>query len=291
MSFGTVTQAAAHLRVTQPAVSRMLANLESELGLKLFERAHGRLLPTEECEQFYREVERLLAGVNDMSTIARDIRERRGGHLRIVAMQSVATGLLPIVLGDFVKEHPSLRVSLDIRSRRDVQLWISGQQFDLGAAVLPIEHAGLSSDPFIEADLYVVAPHGHRLAARKTVKLPDLQGERFVALPNTALIRHAVDRAMEELTQPYVVMTEAPGLHSACQLVSHGLGITIADSFTIASFAPDQFVFRPFASPIRRIYGFLFPNGRPRSSLSLQFAERMKSVAKLLVAEVRSRAA
>jgi DNA-binding transcriptional LysR family regulator len=78
---GSVTNAAQRLHMTQPALSRIIRDLEEELGLALFIRQHQRLVPTAEARVFFREAERALAAVDQIVDIARDIRTLQGAHL------------------------------------------------------------------------------------------------------------------------------------------------------------------------------------------------------------------
>lgn len=79
---GSVTHAAQRLHTTQPAVSRLISDLEVALGLALFVRERRRLVPTLEGQIFYREAERALAAVDQIVDIAHDIRTLKGAHLR-----------------------------------------------------------------------------------------------------------------------------------------------------------------------------------------------------------------
>src|SRR5258708_32265846 len=80
---GSVTRAAEQLHTTQPALSRLIADLEAELGLALFVRQRRRLVPTAEGRTFPREAEKALVPVDQIVAIARDIRALNGSHLRI----------------------------------------------------------------------------------------------------------------------------------------------------------------------------------------------------------------
>ena len=81
MRAGSVTQAAEMLNVSQPAVSRLIACLEQDVGFPLFRRRRGRLQPTPEADFLLGEVERAIANLDHVAQIADDIRKRRTGHL------------------------------------------------------------------------------------------------------------------------------------------------------------------------------------------------------------------
>ncbi|MFP3700651.1 LysR substrate-binding domain-containing protein, partial [Burkholderia sp. SIMBA_013] len=90
---------------------------------------------------------------------------------------------------EFARSHPHTRVSLEVRSRVDGGLWMSGQQFDLGVAALPIDFPGIISRTFAQVRLVIAMPEGHRLAAKAVVTADDIQHEPFIALRPFTLLR------------------------------------------------------------------------------------------------------
>src|SRR5687767_4854446 len=116
MLSGSMTAAASDLYTSQPNVSRLLARLEKSLGMKLFNRVGGRLLPTDEGQAFYREVERSFIGLKSLESAAQSIREFGTGRLRVAAAPSYSLGFLPRVLRQFLVEAPSANVSLHTNS-------------------------------------------------------------------------------------------------------------------------------------------------------------------------------
>src|SRR4051812_40835381 len=95
MMRGSMTIAAQELRTSQPSISRLIAELEASIDLRLFERKAGRILPTPAGLSFYREVERSFLGLENLAHAARDIRALGTGRLRIAAMPVVALGFIP----------------------------------------------------------------------------------------------------------------------------------------------------------------------------------------------------
>src|SRR5215470_2553195 len=128
---GSVTGAAERLHTTQPAVSRLIGDLELELGLALFVRQRRRLVPTLEGRLFYGEAEKALAAVDQIVDIARDIRTLKGAHLRVVAPMLTAFGILPAAITSFRAAHPQTRISLEIKNIRDIADWVASGPFDM----------------------------------------------------------------------------------------------------------------------------------------------------------------
>ena len=94
---GTVSRAAETLNISQPAASKLLMHLESDTGLKLFDRAKGRLAPTTQAMQLYSEIDRIFAGVRQVETAIAVIRREDQGRLAI--RDSFLRSLAPLSSG------------------------------------------------------------------------------------------------------------------------------------------------------------------------------------------------
>ena len=135
MLSGSVTQAAQSLNLSQPAVSKMLAELEHQLGFQLFLRSRGSALTvTPEADAFFYEVERSFSGIAALKRVAEDIRNMATGTLRIAALPALAVSFLPRVIAAFRETHPGVTVQLQTRSSSTVRQWMANQQFDIGLA-------------------------------------------------------------------------------------------------------------------------------------------------------------
>lgn len=96
----TVTRAAQWLHVSQPAVSRLIADFETRVGFRLFDRQQGRLIPTPEARVLYEKVERCFAGLTRIASVAEQIRTLRRGSLRLAGSPALALEWLPRVVSD-----------------------------------------------------------------------------------------------------------------------------------------------------------------------------------------------
>ena len=98
MKTGSMKLAGKLLFITQPAVSRLIIELEQELGFKLFERKKNRLFRTDESQLFFEEVEKSFIGLSELKKSAESIKELKKGYLRIIAMPGVSNLMLPKVM-------------------------------------------------------------------------------------------------------------------------------------------------------------------------------------------------
>src|SRR5713101_5402825 len=103
---GSVSKAALVLRITQPALSRQIRDLEEELGLKLFQRVGGRLVLTGEGEQLLGDCRDLLRHAGSLRERAQSLCRGNAGVLRVAAGQKIIECVFPTFLRDYAVLHP-----------------------------------------------------------------------------------------------------------------------------------------------------------------------------------------
>src|SRR5215213_5097895 len=109
---GSVSKAAEQLHITQPALSRRIANLESELALKLFDRIGRRLLLTSEGAQLLQHCRGLLSHSHAVREQAEVLKRGDAGMLRVSATPHLIEGLFPDFLRHYAKLYPNVHVRL-----------------------------------------------------------------------------------------------------------------------------------------------------------------------------------
>ncbi len=274
---GTTTQAGDLLGLTQSAVSRLIAQLESELGLNIFDRQHGRLRITPEGQHFYIDVKKLLSGIDQIKATARDIRTLKTGALRIIAMPALAYGLLPDTIAAISKKFKQIKISVEMGTRRDVEEGVESAQFDFGIATLPINRQGIDVEPLFTAAGVCVLPIGHPLTAKSEIVAEDLADLPFISMNAGSLLRYQTDELFGRLGVHRILSVEAPSTLLATNLVAKGLGVSIVHSF-IASAYGAQVVAKPFTPKIRYEYGLLFPTAQTRSQITNAFVEALRDL-------------
>ena len=198
MEHGTVTAAAERLGVSQPAVSKILAGLELEIGYPLFTRIKRRLAPTSEARLLAAEVTRLYHSLDRISEMAREIRDRQVGDLHVYSTPALGRTVLPDVMAGFVKRHAKAHIVFHVRSSTFINQKMVDQQIDLGFSMMPFEHPSMVTEELSRAAAVCVVPAGHRLARRKVIRPADLRGERFLSFPLDGRMRHLIDAAFEQ---------------------------------------------------------------------------------------------
>ncbi|MCQ8780656.1 LysR substrate-binding domain-containing protein [Mangrovibrevibacter kandeliae] len=270
---GSASEAAASLGISQPAVSRLIADLEQQLKLQLFERRGGKLLPTADGITLYREVDRSFVGLERIELAARDIRERRGGALRVAGLPALAGSFLPGVVAEFVKERPAVDITLYGMTSPSVLDWVVAGRCDVGFVQERIPHSAIVSEDLPAVPGVFAAPVGHPLLAKETIVPQDLHGCDLVALAGPSLMRSKFDAVMTTHSVLPVIRAETPLTMIACGLVSAGLGCAIVDFFTARHIRWPNVELRPFRPTITFEWSLITPGFSASSSISREFIE------------------
>lgn len=272
---GSLAAAAEDMNLSQPAVSRLISNLEHEVRFPLFHRNKRALRPTAEARAFHREAERILAGIEQLGDIARDIHHGTGRQLRVVAMSRLATAVLPRAAAAFHTRLPDVGLTLETHHRRDMERWLNGRQFDVGFGPLPIEDSQLDIRRLGRTAAIAVLPEDGALGCRTAVTARDLADLPLIALTPDTLLQRQMDAifALAGITPRVGLRTSSSQL--ACSLAASGLGYTITDPMT-ASAIPEPLAIVPITPAFPLDYGILTPKDEVPAPAAEVFIDCMK---------------
>ena len=280
------SEAADRLGISQPSLSGTIGKIETQLGLRLFDRTTRSLLLTADgrdlaavAEDLVRDFESALGGI-----AARSAGKR--GRVSIAVLPSIAATILPGALRDFAKEFPEVDVTIhDVLQDRAIALARNGVvDFSITtqvAAYAELDYEELGSDPF-----FLVCKKNHPLAHNRVVKWREISKFPFIALSTTTSVRRFADSALGQAKVGIHARYEVEQIPSAVSLVAAGLGITALPAFTLAMFNNRGVVTRPIAEPtIRRRIGMLALKQR---TLSIQARFLLEAVKRAFVSHNRA---
>ncbi len=288
---GTITRAAESLSISQPAVSILLANLERELGYKLFRRQQGRLVATGEAEALYPEIERAFVGLDDISLVARAIGQMQAGVLRIVTMPVFAGPLLSDVVARFAQMHPEVSIVYEVQARLTILNWISTNRCDLGISAEPADHPGVQSRTLSSGEAVCVLPPEHPLASKAFITPQDLDGQNLISLPAEARSRRQLDQLLEDSRSRPVRRVETRTNQALWQLVERGVGVGVVARFALSGRQAENVVVRPFRPAFGSDVLLLQARNRPLSRLAAAFCEHIDAFTRNLDKSVAASAA
>jgi DNA-binding transcriptional LysR family regulator len=258
---GTVSRAAELMGVTQPAVSRSIAELEARVGFALFERVKGRLIPTPEAQAFFRDVDASFIGLDRLRASAARIRDFGSGNIRVASLAALGSTLLPRAIKLFRDQFPDSTVTLNVMSSSAVRNHVADGEFDLGLAADEVDLTGVDHQLFGSVLAVCAIPPGHALAALDVVTPKDLDGVNYIALSPEDRARLRLAQICEEAGSYPRLVTETPNSATVCALALQGVGVGVVNPLSADGFAARGLVFRPFSPEVEfRSYLLLRPD-------------------------------
>lgn len=280
MITGTVTAAAESLTITQPAVSRLIADLEASLGFKLFERHKGRLLPTSNALRFYQGVENYFQGIDRLDRIAKQIRTQTQADLRVCGTSALSTCLLPQSVEQFRALYPEVHLSIESLSSSEILSRLQMHMTDLALTLAFPEVAGIAQELLLEAR-HVCAVHAsHPLADKAVVTPEDFAGEEVISiLPSGSINWNQVGQVLKDAGISYRKSFSVQNSHTGYSLVAANLAIALIEPFAARTWLNHGVVVRPFLPAVRFRYVLAYPQSQRLTEQVRSFMQIVRAAA------------
>jgi LysR family transcriptional regulator, carnitine catabolism transcriptional activator len=273
-TYGSFTAAAADLGMTQSAVSRLVIQLERQLGVSLFLRSTRNVILTAPGREFTASTRRLIEDLDLQVDNARALGEQIRGRLIISCQLSITHNVVPEAVLRYRKAHPGvevhLREGLGSEVHEDVRSGIAdfgvGNVIGLGREVV--------ADEVVQESCFAVLPTRHRLRNKSVLSLRELEDEPFVSLPTGAGLRRQIDgvAAANGIVLKHATVVEQFG--TLFDFVAADLGIAIVPASALPRRRPQGVIIKKLASPplVRRV-GILRLKNRPLTPAATGFLD------------------
>lgn len=277
MKYGTISEAAKIMNISQPSASRLIGELEQSLGFLLFIRTKGRLNPSPEGLKFYQEVEKTFGILVSLEQYAAQLKKNKSDSLRIAVTPALSTVFAPNIIKIFQKDYPDARISLMAHSPSIIFDMLEREDIDLAFNNKMVTLPTISEDILIDASFICVMQSNHRLAKKHIITPEDLDGENFIELVNEGSVfwkLHAdLFKKFNIKTNNLYSTQRAP---SAYGMVAAGLGIGLFEPFSYTAWKGNNIIARPFLPKLTYSYAAYYPTGRIRSEFARAFVNAAK---------------
>lgn len=254
MLTGSINGASKLLFTSQPTLSRIVSHTEQTLGLVLFNRIKGKLVPTPEGEALFREVDDFYQRALRVDEFARGLAQGPTGTLNIASSPCLSHGLMARAIARFVQRYPLIRINYHTTLLNGMAQEVLSNKVDLAVSVLPLEHPNLNVRPFTEGRMVCIAPRGHALArigtANGAVSLADLADFPLIAHHPSIPFGRLVSAAFRKAGVIRHAQIDIHQTDVACSLVRAGAGVAVVDPFTVDGLACDDLLVLPLAEEI-----------------------------------------
>jgi DNA-binding transcriptional LysR family regulator len=279
MDSGRVSAAARHVGLTQPAVSKIVQGLEADVGVPLFRREKGRLIPTPEAYYLRNIAANVIEQINDAKQFLHDYGQQRAGELKVLSIPGPSLFFLPDIISRFVTAENAVNVSLLSWSTAQVVNWIGNHQNGIGLAEWfePGDSVKLHT---IAMPCYCALAAGHRLAHKSVLTPQDLADEQLSLIITDHALNGEIQRAFADAGCSANVRMHADLFVPMFTIIARTGIVGIVDSINMRnhelySASRSDIVFRPFEPTIRLRLSVISPAHKPLSYLSNLFMDEL----------------
>lgn len=234
VQLGSVTAAAAQLAMSQPSVSKSLALIEQQMGFSLFERYKGKMQPTAEARELYKEALRVHQDRLRFERFVEHLRQYRVGQLRVCATPALALNMLPRAVARFRQAFPDYGMVADMCLNNEIEAAVEGGCYDLGFMVKPGHEPEDNRLAVSRGEMVCVLPEQHPLAQQAEVCWQDISPRELVFITTDARLVAMIAEEVPAFRQRQVAAVETNRYSMAINLVRHGNNsVTIVDRFSL----------------------------------------------------------
>lgn len=235
---GSVTKAAHDLNVTQPSISKILSQSESDLGIKLFERLNKKMIPTQEAKILFPYAQKIHNNLSNFKKVSSNLVEKPQGDLNIAATHALGIDYLPEAISKFSALNSKATFETVTLHYEEIIKQVLELKVDIGIVYDPVPHDDLINQPIINGKFVVIAPQSF-FPNKTEVNIDDIKTQPFIKITDKVGPRGPLGSKLEEyllknsLNLNPTFNTET--YQVALALVSKGMGITITDKISAES--------------------------------------------------------
>jgi DNA-binding transcriptional LysR family regulator len=229
--FGSFTRAAERLHVAQPALSQYVRDLESELGIRLFDRTTRRVELTEGGREFRNTAAKVVEDLELAARHAHELATRKRGKVAIATPPLLAGAILPWAIADFREQFPGVQVSVVEARMDEIVEQVRSGQVDCGLGTFRAGEAGIVSTAVTNDSLALFCPPPHVFAKRAHMSWHELDGQALVTLTRDSGIRLLVELGCETAQIGMSIAYEVSHVTTALSMVEAGLGVGVLPNY------------------------------------------------------------
>lgn len=275
---GTTAAAAHELGVSQPNVSNLVRHMEDQIGIELFARQSGRLIPTAEAERIYQDLEPVFSMLKGVEQRISDLRDSSAGSLRIVATPSMASSIVGHSLKRFLDRWPNVRITLDIRRMENLIEKIQTRQAEIGIALSFEEHPSIHTEAIHEGKFVAVLARTHSLAQEDVITPGLLRGHRIISMERGTPLGLKIARAFKAAEEEYNWSVETRYGYTACSMAGMGIGVALVDEYIARATEFAHLEKRPFKPAVPVVAYMVYSRETPLSRIAQNYSRILRDV-------------
>ena len=229
---GTMTRAAQSLYMTQPSVSQVIAELEKEYSVRLFERLNRRLYLTTAGERLRSYASHLINLSDQAKKELADL--GAGGSIRIGASLTIGAHLLPRLINAYRQAMPGVEIFTLVDNTAVIEKLLLADQLDLGLVEGPVYSPHLREEMLSDDDLIIICGPGHPFWGKAQINIAELAGQAFIIREPGSGTRDIFERVMQGAEASWKIAGVYNNTEAIKQAVRGNLGLAVVPKISIA---------------------------------------------------------
>lgn len=252
MICGTTKAAAELMHVSQPVISKLIAQMESRLGYSLFDRTGNAIVPNEHARKLFDEALHVQERVEQFVRFAKALGQPGSGSLTIYTSATLSTTLLPRVVARYHLRSPKVRVRIANKSVGEIAQKLVLNPDSIGLTIWPVENPAIECTVLASRPVKILMRADHRLAdLPNALCFEDLQPESLILHSDSMPLGDAIRAQMARYDYDWKVPFTVDSSETAYSLVEQGLGLFLCDAFASSSLNARNLVTRDIDSGIQ----------------------------------------
>jgi DNA-binding transcriptional LysR family regulator len=274
------TRAAAELHMSQPTLTVQIQQLETAVGVRLFDRNKRHVALTQAGRDLMMPLERILMDVEAIATSADELLEHRRGLVTVAALPSMAAALMPKAIRKLSESYPGITVRVQDGVAATVASLVKSGQVDFGISSLTRGDRDLTSHALLVDRLFAVVPAGHPLARKRSTSVTELAKHPLVVMGTDSSARMVFEAGCDREGLVPTVAYEVTYASTVSGLVRAGLGVGVLPESLASTSGLQQVAIRN--ETMRRRIGIVVRAGRSLSPTADKLKQVIEQVARTL---------
>ena len=277
---GSLTKAAAELRVTQSAMSLLIRQIQINFQIKLFDRTTRALHPTAACKDAVPIAERILAGARGLAQHMRDLVELKSGRVTVAVSVGVASALLPRVLAKYRASYQEVEIELFDVPPDDLLSFVTAGNAELGFGSVEGDDAlELKIEELIRSSLSAIGIKDGRFEKHQRLTWDEIGKSDLITMRRGTRIRNQIDEALARTGRKLKPVLEVSLITTALALTAEGAGMSILPAHMLPKTQFPTLAAVPLSRPtIARHVSLVTREGFALSPAAQHFVETARQV-------------
>ena len=232
---GSLTRAATRIHLAPSSASHRLTQFEAALGTALFVRHPRGLKPTPAGESLLRHARQVFAQLEQMHADLAPYASGLNSQVTVFANTNAINCFLPEDLGDFLRDHPRIRISLEEQPSPAIIQAVAAGQVEIGVVAAESSLSGLETQAYRHDRLVLIVPADHPLTTRDALDFAEVLNQPFVCLHAGSAIHTFMMNAAAQLGGNLDVRIQVRSFNAVCRMVAAGVGIGMVPHSSIVA--------------------------------------------------------